>query len=130
MLNIMTTYGPYSPIKQAGSFYFVAGQVGVDSSTNLAPKDITQQTHQALKNLAATLKTTGLEMNHVVKATVFLKDMADFAAMNEVYIAYFDVPRPARACVAVAELPRVGNGTELLVEIEAIAYSDSAGVNP
>jgi 2-iminobutanoate/2-iminopropanoate deaminase len=117
-----TTYGPYSPVKKAGSFYFVAGQVGVDAETKTAPSAVAAQTHQALKNLEVVLKAVGLRLHDVVKTSIFLKDMCDFAAVNQVYVAYFNEPRPARSCVAVVELPRIIAGTDLLVEIEAIAH--------
>lgn len=117
-----THFGPYSPIRQAGSMYFVSGQVGVDPATKDAMTDVVGQTNQALTNLDRTLKTQGLSLKDVVKTTVFLTDMADFEAMNDVYVSFFDEPRPARSCVAVAELPRVARDVALCVEIEATAY--------
>jgi 2-iminobutanoate/2-iminopropanoate deaminase len=114
-------FGPYTPILQAGDLYFVAGQVGVDPETKKAGKTIQEQTSQALTNLAAILDETGLDMQDVVKTTVYLTNMDDYDAMNGVYVGHFRPPRPARAAVAVRELPRVGGETTLLVEIEAIA---------
>jgi 2-iminobutanoate/2-iminopropanoate deaminase len=103
-----STFGPYSPIRQAGELYFVSGQIGVDP---------------AIKSAAA---NAGLGLGDVVKTTVFLTDMGDFAAMNEVYLKHFtSTPRPARSCVAVAELPRVAD-VPLKIEIEAIADQNLA----
>ncbi len=114
-------FGPYTPIRQAGDLLFVSGQVGVNPDNNVAPKDIAGQTERALLNLENVLRKSGAELNDVVKTTVFLTDMDNFAAMNEAYERRFDSPRPARSAVAVRELPRVGGDTELLVEIEAVA---------
>lgn len=115
-----TSYGPYTPVRQAGNVYFISGQIGIDPVTERAAAHIAEQTIQVLKNLRGVLATAGLEMRHVVKTTVFLSDMGDFAEMNKVYLEYFDAPRPARSCVAVAELPRLADN-QLLVEIEAVA---------
>lgn len=114
-------FGPYSPVRNAGSLYFVSGQVGVDADTKTASTDVSQQTRQALKNLTKVLEDVNLDLSHVVKTTIFLTDMADFAAVNEVYVDYFREPRPARSTVAVRELPRVSGDTPIKVEIEAIA---------
>jgi 2-iminobutanoate/2-iminopropanoate deaminase len=120
------TFGPYTPIRRAGNLYFVSGQIGIDMDTKQAVTDVAKQTHQAMQNLQNVLSTTSLDMSDVVKTTVFLADMDDFAAMNEVYETYFDAPRPARSAVAVKELPRVAGDTRLLVEIEAVAYRETA----
>lgn len=117
----MITYGPYSPIRQAGNNYFVAGQVGINPTTKKASQHIAGQTRQTLENLQALLRAYGLRMDDVVKVTIYLKNMDNFAAMNEVYLAYFQEPRPARACVEVAGLPKLAK-YPLLIEIEAIAY--------
>ncbi len=119
-----TQFGPYSPVKQAGNLYFVSGQVGVHPVTKTAPSDIRAQTRQVLDNLAAVLKTANLDLSHVVKTTLFLNNIDDFAAVNEIYVTYFPEPRPARSCVAIASLPRVAGDTELLIEIEAIAHKE------
>jgi reactive intermediate/imine deaminase len=79
------TFGPYTPVKQAGNFYYVSGQVGADPSTKTTTEDIEIQTKQALSNLKAVLQEAGLNFRDVVKTTVFLTDMGNFAAMNEVY---------------------------------------------
>ena len=109
---------PYSPALLAGPYAFVSGQVGTDPATgHLAGPDIEGQTDQALKNIAALLAQAGLTLNDVVKATVFMTDMAEFARMNEVYRSHFQEPMPTRSAVEVSCLAR----PELKVEIEAIA---------
>jgi 2-iminobutanoate/2-iminopropanoate deaminase len=115
------TFGPYTPVRIAGDLAFVSGQVGIDPTSKQAEAGVEAQTRQVLKNLRKQLEDNGLNLGQVVKTTVFLTDMADFAAMNEVYLEYFPEPRPARSCVAVAELPRLSDNP-LLVEIEAVAY--------
>ena len=116
------TYGPYSPIKNAGNLYFVSGQVGIDPESKKAPADIKAQTEQVILNIKAVLDTKNLSLDNVVKTTVYVTDMADFAAMNEVYANYFDSVKPARATVAVKELPRVGGDVDIVIEIDAVAY--------
>jgi 2-iminobutanoate/2-iminopropanoate deaminase len=109
--------GPYSQATRAGGFLFTAGQVGFDPATGeLVDGGIAGQTQQVLKNINGILQAGGVELSDVVKTTVFLVDMADFAAMNEAYAAAFGEHRPARSTVAVAALPRGAR-----VEIEAIA---------
>lgn len=115
------TFGPYSPIRQAGNVYYVSGQVGIDPQTKTAPQTIQEQTKQVLENMKAVLTTAGLTMQDIVKTTIYVTDMGNFAAVNDVYVTYFDQPRPARGTVGVAELPRVGGDTPILVEIEAVA---------
>jgi len=114
---------PYSTIRQAGDYYYLSGHIGIDASKQAAP-DIAAQTAAVFENIAASLQQYGLRMNDIIKTTVFLADMDDFAAMNDVYVTYFDEPRPARSTVAVRELPRIGD-TPLKVEIEAVAYKPS-----
>jgi 2-iminobutanoate/2-iminopropanoate deaminase len=116
-------YGPYSPIRKAGSMYFVSGQVGANMETKFTAKGIEAQTKQVLDNMKAVLAEEGLVLSDVIKTTVFLSDMGNFAAMNAVYETYFNTPRPARSTVAVRELPRLSD-IELLVEIEAVAYRE------
>ena len=118
------TYGPYSPLRRAGNLCFVSGQVGITPGTTDAANDVTVQTRQALENLQTVLAAESLGTNHVVKIIIYLKDMADFAAVNSVYESFFESPRPARSTVEVAGLPKIGAVT-LLVEIEAIAYKDA-----
>jgi 2-iminobutanoate/2-iminopropanoate deaminase len=109
--------GPYSQAVVSGGFVFTAGQIGLDpESMEVVPGDVAHQTEQVMKNLAAILKAAGCDLSRVVKTTVFLAHMKDFAAMNEVYARHFGEHRPARSTVAVKALPR-----NTLVEIEAIA---------
>jgi 2-iminobutanoate/2-iminopropanoate deaminase len=109
--------GPYSQGINANGLVFTAGQVGLDPKTGeLVKGDISEQTSRALENLSAVLAAAGSNLSQVVKTTVFLVDMADFAAMNEVYGHAFGAHRPARSTVAVAALPRGAR-----VEIEVIA---------
>jgi 2-iminobutanoate/2-iminopropanoate deaminase len=115
--------GPYSQGIAAGGFLFTAGQVGFDPATGeLVDEGIAEQTGRVLENLRAILRAAGVDVGSVVKTTVFLVDMADFAAMNEVYARAFGDHRPARSTVAVAALPRGAR-----VEIEAIAMLNGTG---
>ena len=116
------TFGPYSSIRQVGDMYFTAGHTGVDMTTKTVDKSIRAQTTKTLDNLADTLKSMGLTLDDIIKTTVFVTDMGDFAAVNEAYVTRFNEPRPARSTVAVKELPRVATNDPLKVEIEAIAY--------
>ena len=109
--------GPYSPAVQAGNLLFVSGQIPVDPATgNFAGDDITTQAHQSLTNVKNILEAAGYTLADVVKTTVLLDDMANFAAVNAVYSQYFTENCPARACFAAKALPKGA-----LVEIEAIA---------
>lgn len=119
-------FGPYSPIRQAGSLYYVSGQVGVDPDTNQCGHTIEEQTGQVMANMQTVLASAGLDISDVVKCTIYLKDMSDFAKMNDVYAGFFEPPFPARGTVAVKDLPHVGGEANILVEIEAIAYKESA----
>jgi reactive intermediate/imine deaminase len=119
-----TTYGPYSAFKQAGSFYYISGQVGINPTTKQAAPQATEQARQALQNMHEVLKSAKLEPKHVVKTTVYVTNMGDFADVNEVYQEFFPVPRPARATVSVRELPRLAGEVPLLVEVEAVAYKE------
>lgn len=113
--------GPYSQAIKTGGFVFCAGQIALDPATGqLVPGDIAAQTERALKNLTAVLAAAGTDLDHAVKTTVFLKNISDFAAMNEVYGRYFKTAPPARSTVAVAQLPR-----DALVEIEVVAVLPS-----
>jgi 2-iminobutanoate/2-iminopropanoate deaminase len=112
--------GPYSQAVRAGNMLFLSGQIPIDPKTNelnLFEGDVARQTGLVLNNLKAVLAAEGLELKDVAKTTVFLKSMADFAKMNEVYSMHFGDHRPARACVAVAELPKGAS-----VEIDAVAW--------
>jgi len=109
--------GPYSQAIQAGGFVFASGQIPLDPTTNTVVEgDIVVQTHRVLQNLAAVLTAAGVTMADVVKTTVYLADMSEFAAMNAVYGEYFHAPAPARATVQAARLPR-----DVRVEIDCIA---------
>ena len=109
--------GPYSQAIQIGDLLFVSGQVPIDPSTGaIVEGDIKAQAQQSLNNLKAILNAAGTNMCAVVKTTVFLADMNDFAAMNEVYAQFFQEPVPARSAIQVARLPK-----DAKVEIEAIA---------
>lgn len=109
--------GPYSQAIAANGFLFISGQLPIDPATgNFAEGGIRELTRQSLENVKSILAEAGLTLADVVKTTVFLADMNDFAAMNEVYAEYFTAPAPARSAVAVKTLPKGG-----LVEIEVIA---------
>ncbi len=109
--------GPYSQAVQAGNMVFVSGQLPVDPATGaFAGEDITAQTRQSLTNVKSILEEAGFSMADVVKTTVLLANMGDFAAMNAVYAEFFSAPFPARAAFAVKDLPKAA-----LVEIEAVA---------
>ncbi|MDP9264283.1 MAG: RidA family protein [Acidobacteriota bacterium] len=109
--------GPYSQGIKAGGFVFVSGQVALDPKTGeMVAGDVAAQTDRVLQNLRAVVEAAGSDMDRVVKSTVYLRTMADFAAMNEVYKKYFKQEPPARATVAVAGLPK-----DALVEIDVIA---------
>ncbi len=111
--------GPYSQAIKANGFVFVSGQVAIDPVTNtLLSGDIAFQTDRVLKNLRGILTAAGSSLDKVVRATVFLKNMNDFAAMNEVYGKYFTSAPPARSTVEVARLPK-----DVLVEIDVIALA-------
>ena len=112
--------GPYSQAVRAGSLLFVSGQIPIDPLTgSLVEGDIAAQTRRVLQNVGAILEAAGASFGHVVRTTVFLADMDDFAAMNEVYGTCFTSPAPARATVQVARLPR-----DARVEIDVIASFD------
>lgn len=115
--NAPGAIGPYSQAVKTGNLVFCSGQIPIDPATNeFVSNDVAKQTEQVLKNLSAVLKAAGTHLNNVVKTTVFLADMNDFAAMNEVYAKFFDTNKPARATVQAARLPR-----DARVEIECIA---------
>jgi 2-iminobutanoate/2-iminopropanoate deaminase len=113
--------GPYSQAIVAGGMVYCAGQIPLDpASGNIVAGGVAEQTHQVLKNLRAVLKAAGSDLDRAVKTTVFIKNMNDFAAMNEVYgrAEYFGSAAPARSTVEVARLPR-----DVLVEIELVALA-------
>jgi 2-iminobutanoate/2-iminopropanoate deaminase len=108
--------GPYSPCVGVGDMVFVSGQIPLGPDGKVVAYTPTDQAHRSLDNLRLTLEAAGLGMENVVKTTVFLQDMDDFGAINEVYAEYFSEPYPARSTVQVARLPK-----DVRVEIEAIA---------
>lgn len=114
--------GPYAQGVVAGGFLFTAGQIALDPATmQVVEGGVTEQTERVFQNLRAVLTEAGVGFSDVVKTTVFLRDMADFAAMNEVYARHMGEHRPARSTVAVAGLPR-----NVLVEIEMVAVTTTA----
>lgn len=110
--------GPYSQAIRAGALVFTAGQVGVDPATRTLADGVGAQAEQALRNLAAILEASGSGLDRIVKTTVFLADMDDFATVNEAYAAAMPEPHPARSTVAVRALP-----LGALVEIECVALA-------
>ncbi len=115
--NAPGAIGPYSQAVKAGNMIFCSGQIPIDPATGeFVSSDVAEQTRQVLKNLSAVLKAAGTDLNNVVKTTVFLADMNDFTAMNEVYAEFFSDNKPARATVQAARLPR-----DARVEIDCIA---------
>ncbi len=118
--NAPEAIGPYSQAIQAQGYIFCSGQIGIDPATNtLVEGGIEAQTTQVLKNLTAVLEASNSSLNNVVKTDVFLADMSDFQAMNDIYASYFSTHKPARATVAVQALPKGA-----LVEISCIATTN------
>ena len=115
--NAPAAIGPYSQAIEVNGFVFASGQIPIDPKTgNFVEGGIKEQTAQALTNAGNILKETGTDLAHVVKTTVYLADMADFVAMNEVYATFFSQPFPARSAVAVKDLPKGAR-----VEVEVLA---------
>jgi 2-iminobutanoate/2-iminopropanoate deaminase len=115
--NAPAAIGPYSQAIEVNGFIFASGQIPIDPKTgNLVEKDIRKQTVQAITNAGNILKAAGADLSKVVKTTVYLADMNDFTAMNEIYAQYFSEPYPARSAVAVKDLPKGA-----LVEVEVLA---------
>jgi 2-iminobutanoate/2-iminopropanoate deaminase len=108
--------GPYSQAVANESLVFTSGQLGIDTATGKLAPTVTEQAHCSMRNLGAVLAAAGLTYAHILKTTIFLTDMGDFAAVNAVYAGYFEGAYPARSCVQVAALPLGG-----LVEIECVA---------
>ena len=109
--------GPYSQGIQIGEFFYFSGQLPINPETNEMSEGIENQTRQALENIKGLLESQGLDFSNVIKTTVFLDNMDDFAKMNEVYAQYFKEPYPARSAIEVARVPKGA-----LVEIEVIAH--------
>ena len=116
--NAPAAVGPYVHAVKVGDFLFSSGQIGLIPETGLLQEGIVAQTEQALKNIGAVLKEAGLDYSDVIKTTVFLDNMDDFATINEIYATYFKGDAPARSCVEVARLPKGA-----LIEIEVIAVA-------
>ena len=117
--NAPSAIGPYSQAVKAENMIFVSGQIPINPETSeFVSDDVTEQAEQVLKNLQAVLEAAGSSLNNVVKTTVFLADMNDFMAMNEVYSKFFSENKPARATVQAARLPK-----DARVEIECIALA-------
>ena len=114
--NAPAAIGPYAQAVQTGNLVFTSGQLPIDPATGAFPEGIQEQTRQVLTNASQVLAAAGTDLSHVVKTTVFLSDMANFVAMNEVYAQFFSQPFPARSAVAVKDLPKGA-----LVEIEVLA---------
>ena len=113
--------GPYSPAIRAGQFLFLSGQIPLDPATGqIVTGDTRAQTVRVLENIGELLKAGGADFSNVVRTTIFLADLGDFAAVNEIYATYFSAPYPARATVQVARLPR-----DVKVEIDVIAVVGS-----
>lgn len=108
--------GPYSQGIIVNNLFYSSGQIPLTPAGDMLQGDVTEQTHQVFRNLQAVLEAAGASFETVVKATVFIKDMNDFAAINDVYGQYFSIHKPARSCVEVARLPK-----DALVEIEVVA---------
>ena len=109
--------GPYSQAVRAGNLLFVSGQIPIDPATgDLIKGDLATQTRRVFDNISAILQAAGASLDHVARTTVFLADMGDFAAMNEVYAGYFSTPAPARSTVQAARLPK-----DARIEIDVIA---------
>ncbi|MDR0926932.1 MAG: Rid family detoxifying hydrolase [Ignavibacteria bacterium] len=118
--NAPEPIGPYShSVLAEGKLLFISGQIPLDAAGNLAGDDIIAQTHQCIKNIKVIVEEAGGKLSDVVKTTVLLNDMANFAKMNEVYDSYFNASKPARAAFGVVALPK-----NVLVEIEAVACLD------
>lgn len=110
--------GPYSQAIQVGNVVYTSGQIALDPETGaLVPGGIEAQAHRVFQNLKVVLASAGCTFENVVKTVVFLTDLADFAAVNEIYAAYFPAPCPARSCVQVAALPK---GSKIEVELVAV----------
>lgn len=108
--------GPYSQAIEVNGMVFTSGVIPVDPATGQIPEGVEAQAQQAFSNMSALLEASGSDMSKVVKTTVFIKEMNDFAKINEIYAEYFAQPYPSRSCVEVARLPK-----DVLLEVEAIA---------
>ena len=114
--NAPAAIGPYSQARIAGGFVFASGQIPINPADGSIPAGLEAQAEQVFRNVKALLEAAGTDMAHVVKTTVFIQHMEDFAAINAIYARHFVEPFPARSCVEVAKLPR-----DVLLECEVIA---------
>jgi len=112
----ITVFGPYSAAVEAGGFIFISGQIALDSKTGEVIADIKSATRQILANMQTILEAAGLKLNSIVKTTIYLKNINDFAAVNDVYAGFFPQEPPARSTIEVSSLPK-----GVPIEIEAIA---------
>ena len=118
--NAPAAIGPYSQAILAGNMLFTSGQLGLDPATGALPEGIEEQARLSLQNVGAILKEAGFRKTDVIKTVIFLKNMSDFAAVNELYAGFFGEHKPARSCVEVAGLPKGG-----LIEIEVVARREA-----
>jgi len=118
-LKSIAAAGPYSTAAEADGFIFISGQLGLDPDTGEAIPDIESATRQVLTNIRTILSEIGLSINHIVKTTIYLKNITDFAAVNKIYSEYFSHEPPARSTVEVSNLPK-----GVLLEIDAIAMRE------
>lgn len=116
--NAPAALGPYSQAIQAGDFIYVSGQIGINPETSEVVEGVEKQTEQVMKNLKTILTEAGTDFSQVVKFTIYLSSMDDFATVNDIYGAYLSEPYPARATVEVSRLPK-----DLLVEMDAVVYT-------
>ncbi|PRZ13221.1 endoribonuclease L-PSP [Laceyella sediminis] len=114
--NAPQAIGPYVQAMEMGDLIFTSGQIPLTPAGELVGKGIEEQTHQVLKNIQAVLLAAGSDLNHVIKTTLFIKDMNQFQIINRIYAEYFNEHKPARSCVEVARLPK-----DVLIEMEVIA---------
>jgi 2-iminobutanoate/2-iminopropanoate deaminase len=114
--NAPAAIGPYSQAVMTGEMLFTSGQLGIDPATNALPEGVEAQTRQSLQNIRAILEAAALDITDVIKTVVFIRNMADFSAVNEIYASFFGDHKPARSCVEVSQLPKGG-----LIEIEVVA---------
>ncbi len=118
--NAPAAIGPYSQAILAGNMLFTSGQLGLDPATGALPEGIEEQARLSLQNVGAILEEAGFRKTDVIKTVIFLKNMSDFAAVNELYAGFFGEHKPARSCVEVAGLPKGG-----LIEIEVVARREA-----
>ena len=114
--NAPAAIGPYSQAIEANGMIFASGQIPVDPASGTIPEGVEAQAHQVFRNITALLEAAGSSMENVVRTLVFLKDMNDFAVVNEIYAQYFTRPYPARSCVQAAKIPK-----DVRIEVEVTA---------